>query len=344
MSAAYIVAGQAKEDTIMIVYKKTVVLSQCNDSGVSGVARFELFKDRLAVQIRLAQNRRAQYAAVATGGEMRIFRLTDEKVYIGRLSLQNDVAVIISDANANTLARGAGIPRYDYAKLLQFATKEIVANSGGEQQTVNDIAQPDGEKLSEQSVLPAEEQKTSEVANKDEQTVKDDAQSQYADSLAKEIDKVIESLENIDKTDEKEQQVSQKEDISTECAASVNDSVQAQATAIAEDGEKGGAQDFYMQIKQKMDQLFSLYPEDKELGSLIPQSRWVTVKGDGGEYVVGTVGQPVQFICYGVPDVNGKNPPDAKQECRQWLELEKGGRGYWMMYQSAKDGSTLTAV
>ena len=106
---------------------------------------------------------------------------------------------------------------------------------------------------------------------------------------------------------------------------------------------KEGQGEFFKLIEQKLKELFDGRERVSELEALFPDSKWVRVD-DGGEaaYVVGVVGDPAKFICYGVPDADGSAPPKGKEESRQWLPVPGGG-GYWMMYQSAEDGSTLTA-
>ena len=107
--------------------------------------------------------------------------------------------------------------------------------------------------------------------------------------------------------------------------------------------QRGGQGEFFKLIEQKLKELFDGRERASDLEALFPDSQWVRVD-DGGEaaYVVGVVGDPVKFICYGVPDADGSAPPKGKEESRQWLPVPGGG-GYWMMYQSAEDGSTLTA-
>lgn len=101
---------------------------------------------------------------------------------------------------------------------------------------------------------------------------------------------------------------------------------------------------FFKLIEPKLTELFEGRERVSGLEAVFPDSKWVSVDdGDEPAYVVGVVGKPVQFICYGVPDADGSAPPKGREECRQWLPLPGGG-GYWMMYQSADDGSTLTAL
>ena len=105
------------------------------------------------------------------------------------------------------------------------------------------------------------------------------------------------------------------------------------------------AEPFYKKIENNLSQLFDAHEKDEELTLLIPSSKWVRVPIEGdGYYVVGVIendGVP-DIICYGVPDKDDSNPPQNSSDCRQWMELEKGGRGDWMMYQSAMSGVTLT--
>ena len=94
----------------------------------------------------------------------------------------------------------------------------------------------------------------------------------------------------------------------------------------------------------EIEKLFSENEKDEEMSVLIPDSRWARVRTGDGWYVVGIVGEPAEFICYGIPGDDPSDPPEEDEGCRQWVEVEKGGRGYWMMYQSAESGETLRAV
>lgn len=101
---------------------------------------------------------------------------------------------------------------------------------------------------------------------------------------------------------------------------------------------------FYEHISSKLEELMSTQLPDDELQILIPGSKWVRVPTqDDDFYVVGIISEEgiPKLICYGVPDKNKNNPPKCKSQARQWLELEKDSRGYWMMYQDAYTGKTL---
>lgn len=107
---------------------------------------------------------------------------------------------------------------------------------------------------------------------------------------------------------------------------------------------ESGDREFYELVKPKLDELFEGRKRVEALEKVFPDSEWVEVDdGREGVYVVGRVGAPPEFICYGIPDADGSTPPETSDECRQWLPMPGGG-GYWMMYQSAKDGRTLTSL
>ena len=105
--------------------------------------------------------------------------------------------------------------------------------------------------------------------------------------------------------------------------------------------------EFYNHIKPKLDELMDTYPHDAELETIIGNSKWAKVDiTEDDFYVVGLIyeDESPKLICYGVPDENKNNPPSCQHNSRQWLELEKNGRGYWMMYQDAESGKTLTST
>ena len=106
--------------------------------------------------------------------------------------------------------------------------------------------------------------------------------------------------------------------------------------------------DFYYEIKEQLDHLFNNFKEDSYLNEIIPSSKWVKVTYDqsGKSYSVGllTDGDEVVFIGYGVEGVYAKTPPKELNPNAQWVPLDFASpqeKGYWMIYQSAKDGRNL---
>lgn len=103
--------------------------------------------------------------------------------------------------------------------------------------------------------------------------------------------------------------------------------------------------EFFNKIQGELDKLFSTYPPENSLAEQIEQSQWVKVPVDeNAYYVVGLIsedGKP-KYICYGVPDIDNTNPPKEKCES-QWISVENPTEnigGYWVMFQSAKDGKS----
>lgn len=293
----------------MILVKKTAVLSPRGAHGISGVARFECFRDRSDVRINLTGGRKDLYAVVAVGDEMRLVRPCSDRIYLARTDLAGDCAAIVADGETRVLCAGATRRGYDYTPLEDFlvaAQKESVAEQ-------------------------AESVETQEAV-KDERT---DSEAEAREKSAAEEDVKAETVEETGEPAEKTEKVGEEKDEKTKEEKAVSESPK------GEEKENGR---FFDKIADKIEKLFEENEKDEELTALIPDSRWARVKAEDGWYVVGVVGDPAEFICYGIPDDDATNPPDEREGCRQWLEVEKGGRGYWMMYQSALTGETLTAV
>lgn len=105
---------------------------------------------------------------------------------------------------------------------------------------------------------------------------------------------------------------------------------------------------FYDSIKEQLDDLFAKFPQDMYLNEIIPSSKWAKVTYDesGKAYSVGvlTDGEEVLFIGYGVIGEYSAEPPKELNPNAQWVPLnftKPHGKGYWMLYQSAKDGKNV---
>lgn len=102
---------------------------------------------------------------------------------------------------------------------------------------------------------------------------------------------------------------------------------------------------FYIKQKNKFDEIFTIYPANKELEEHIEDSRWVTVNYDGEDYyVVGLLktDNTVTHIVYGVPGIAGIYPPKETLEISDWLPTptrDNPKRGYWLIFQDAMTGN-----
>lgn len=115
-------------------------------------------------------------------------------------------------------------------------------------------------------------------------------------------------------------------------------------------GGKGARYDgtnFYQAIKPQIDEMFVRYPAERRLNALVPNSEWVRVDAEDGDYyVVGVLfdlSTPI-FVCYGVPGRGNVPPPREIADACVWLPLDNAhpeGEGFWMIYQSATDGKCV---
>jgi len=106
---------------------------------------------------------------------------------------------------------------------------------------------------------------------------------------------------------------------------------------------------FYAAIKSQLDELFENYPREEYLCQKLIGTDWVKVDydNDGRYYTVGLIADEdrVKYICYGVPGKFAKLPPPELKGFCQWLPFDAEtpeGEGYWMMYQDADSGKSVT--
>lgn len=103
--------------------------------------------------------------------------------------------------------------------------------------------------------------------------------------------------------------------------------------------------DFYLAVKPQLDEMFICFPADSALENAVPNSKWVRVNSDDENYVVGLIYNldEVEYVCYGVPYEKKSPPPDEIKNVCDWLPLtdDENGKGYYLIYQSAKTGKTM---
>lgn len=107
-------------------------------------------------------------------------------------------------------------------------------------------------------------------------------------------------------------------------------------------------ENFYKNVRGKLTEIMTANPTEKNLERLIPDSKWVKVYYEKGEYyVVGILTEDgeVKFLAYGVPGVKSVLPPKDAEELCDFLELDGvPGEGYWMMFQDAKNGEIVKSI
>ena len=107
-----------------------------------------------------------------------------------------------------------------------------------------------------------------------------------------------------------------------------------------------GRATFYESVADQIDRLFDKCERFEVLEKLLPDSRWVRVDYDasGRYYLVGLIGNPVRYMCYGVPGEYSPEPPPELAGYCQWLALDANdpaGKGFWIMYQDGVTGKSI---
>lgn len=107
--------------------------------------------------------------------------------------------------------------------------------------------------------------------------------------------------------------------------------------ADEEGGGAGAGAPFYRSLSAEIEGLFARYPHASELENMIAQSRWIKIDCKNRYYVFGVIeeGGAPACLCYGVPS---KTCPQSMRKIAFYIPA---GEGYWVMYQSARDGSTI---
>ncbi len=106
---------------------------------------------------------------------------------------------------------------------------------------------------------------------------------------------------------------------------------------------------YYFKVKEELDKLFTQYPQEQVLCKILPNANFVKIEiAAGRHYVIGIIreNEEVKYICYGLPTGHKTDlPPPALRGRVSFIPLslfDLQGAGYWMLFQSANDGSCLT--
>lgn len=101
--------------------------------------------------------------------------------------------------------------------------------------------------------------------------------------------------------------------------------------------------EFYYSVRAQLDEMFICFPEIPTLSRAVPNSKWVKVDGADGQYAVGIIYEEdaPKYICYGVPSKRDCLPPDNMRKMCQYIASDTSD-GYWVVFQDADTGETLT--
>lgn len=308
----------------MVILKKIIILTEYEGSGVSGIVKFENFAGRTSCFVRVLGIKDKAEVCIKCGEDvMYCGTLSDGAMKFGAFyDLTKPIYVAVARQGA-IVCMGSNTGRFS-ASVLSPLLYQYYANAQTE------------------AVRPQTKEDSRQVDNSDEEavSVNKNNQTEQAHAEQEEKSKIVEIDNDSDNQADVriEEKTADAEKQQSETKPTVSKETKKSAKVKIEEP-------FFKQIEASMQELFDKYEKDEELINLVPDSKWARVPvDDSNYYVVGLIysdGNP-NLICYGVPDKDSSNPPDNSNECRQWLELEKGGRGYWMMYQSAISGQTLT--
>lgn len=117
--------------------------------------------------------------------------------------------------------------------------------------------------------------------------------------------------------------------------------------SVLEEGVTYDGTNFFFAVKPQLDEMFVRYPAEERLNAIVPNSKWVRVDTDEGDYyvlgVLYDLSTPI-FICYGIPGMRNVAPPREIADVCVWLPLsadEPDGGGFWIIYQSAENGKCV---
>lgn len=289
----------------MVILKKIVIMTEYGKSNCSGIVKFENFAGRTSCFARI----------LGMSSGVICIKCGDDVVYCGDLfegekrfnavyDLNKNIQIVVLRDGA-IVSLGSNKGRFSPNTILNDIHKYFAIKSGAVEQSF------------EKSVEVEEVVADAPMENEKEAV----EESNTVEVEEEAVEPIVE-----------EQAIAVEETVATK-----------KKTKVAKNEPQTP---FYKKIEENMQELFEKNDSDEELALLIPDSKWVRVSlGDDGYYVVGIIysDETPNIICYGVPDKDGSNPPQSDENCRQWMEIEKGGRGYWMMYQSAQTGETITS-
>lgn len=105
---------------------------------------------------------------------------------------------------------------------------------------------------------------------------------------------------------------------------------------------------YYEQVADKIAELFEKGERQTELENLMGDSKWVKINNNKNQYyVVGIIGSKnsiPDYICYGVPSSFSFLPPASLGKDARWLPIDvknPQGKGFWVIFQSARTGETI---
>ena len=301
----------------MVILKKIIIMTEHGKSNCSGIVKFENFEGRTSCFVRILGLNGKGVICIKSGDNiMYCGNLFDGEHTFNALYDLNKTIQIVVVSDGSIVCMGSNKGRFS-PNVIMTDIHRYFAGMAQAVETTTDRRDVVAQQSATQTAI--------EPAPVVEKTADEEVIATERVALEEEAVENIQEVIAPEPIEKKEEQAVKSKKVS----------------------KTKTAEPFYKKIENNLSQLFDAHEKDEELTLLIPSSKWVRVPIEGdGYYVVGVIendGVP-DIICYGVPDKDDSNPPQNSSDCRQWMEIEKGGRGYWMMYQSAVSGATLTTT
>lgn len=331
---------------------KNLILSGVSSKKYNGVIKISLENKTVKTNLNLPNK---EYTLVVKTDEIRVFYpLLSGETYKVDCNLDGNITVLIADGKEGLLygSQGERIKGYvllseyrkAYDKIKVSRLVKIDESVQNDEKTIktensytesepqikdikNDDTNKENEKSSQNDEIISDTpiQKENE---KDSENMLDEA----VEKGCKEIDLDLNSVSNaVEEKDVDVKTLKKKVDESKE----INDE-------IVYKGDN-----FYCAVRSQLDEIFVCYPEESKLKTLVKDSKWARIDYENGYYVVGVISEndEVKYICYGIPGIYVVKPPAEVKDIARWLPLDINkprDEGYWLTYQDAKTGKTLT--
>ncbi len=306
-----------------MLIKKTIVLTD----GVNAIGHLSIIRvgNETGAKLTLAKPYDGLQIAIKMGNKAQenymISGLKSEYVLKGMIEPNDQIGVKILGENG--MVASGGIREIVSEKMP--CAEENIAQS--ENAKTSNIEQPKTD--NREPIIAENEREIGEIQEPKEVENTDQEQAEIVQ------EKVVESIKsNPDTAKDETLKVEQKEEDKSSPIITPFKSI------------KG--ENFYRNVKGKLNEIMTVNPREKKLEELIPDSKWVRVYYDKGEYyVVGILTEDgeVTFLAYGVPGVRRVKPPKDAEELCDFVEVESSiGEGYWIMFQNAKNGEIVKSL
>lgn len=101
-------------------------------------------------------------------------------------------------------------------------------------------------------------------------------------------------------------------------------------------------ENFVTSIIPPLEDLFRIYPQDKNLNIIIENSKFVQINENGEQFSIGAIYKEneIKYICYAIKSEYNIKPPEELGKNYQWLPIDADdplSAGYYVVFQDVSD-------